>query len=299
MKRLMLAALAASVLVLQACGCEDSGSWKSWDALTDTGLDNPYDTLSDTAGDVATDYFTGTGAITGVVFSPEPPPGADPLVLRNFPISGALVYLTYTDPSPIPEGVYCHECVEMPETQPHDMTNPDGSFTISNLRGGTYLLVVQKGEFRKVRYVEVVDDTTITVPVEYTTFPNEHHPESGDNTPSIAVALGSYDDMQDILAKIGLCDIDTDGSMIEGTCNHIDFYDNGGGYSGETPLEDLLRDPVAIDRYQIIFVPCSSGATDTAITDPTVQANLRRWVEAGGKWYVADWSYDLVEQVFP
>ncbi|MBW2262203.1 MAG: carboxypeptidase regulatory-like domain-containing protein [Deltaproteobacteria bacterium] len=314
MKRIIaIIALSSAALTLQACGCDDS-SYTPWDGMSDMG-DTSWDHISegtyDPSGDYVPEFPSGTGSIQGIVYSPNPPPGADPS-LRKFPISGALVYITDREPSAIPDGVYCHECVEMPETQPHDFSNPDGSFTITNLRGGTYLLVIQKGEFRKVRYIDVVDDVTTTIDEETTTFPNAHHPEAGDTTPSIAVALGSYDDMEDILAKIGLCDLDTESHAVQSTCDHIDFYDNGGG-SGEPSFESLLRDPVAIDRYQIIFVPCSvaidryqiifvpcsSSTTDTAIQDSTVAANVRRWVDAGGKWYVADWSYDLLEQVFP
>lgn len=304
MKRLALSTVLgfAALLVLGGCGCDEGEPWDPFDGITDTnpdwGWDTPYDPSyepSDTAGDP---FPTGTGAIQGVVYSPDPPVGA---VTGKFPISGALVYITDREPLPIDEGVYCHECVEMPETQPHDMTGPDGTFHIGNLPTGTYLLVVQKGEFRRVRYVDTVDGETITVDPELTTFPNRHHPESMDNTPSIAVALGSYDDMQDILAKIGLCDLDADGAAVLDTCDHIEFYDNGGApFGGPTypTFESLLRDPSLMARYHIIFVPCSGSMTDSVLSDSTVRTNVHNWVIAGGKWYVADWSYDHVEQHF-
>ena len=269
MKRIIaIIALCSAGLALQACGCDDGSPWTPWDGMTDlgdTGWDHISEGAYDPSGDYVPEFPTGTGSIQGIVYTPDPPPGADP-ALTKFPISGALVYITDVEPTPVPDGVYCHECIEMPETQPHDFSNPDGSFTISNLRGGTYLLVIQKGEFRKVRYVDVYDDVVTTIDEATTTFPNAHHPEAGDTTPSIAVALGSYDDMQDILAKIGLCDLDTEHHAIQDTCDHIDFYDNGGGFS-EPTFESLLRDPIAMDRYQIIFVPCSSSMTDTAITE--------------------------------
>jgi hypothetical protein len=298
MKRIIaIIALVSAGLALQACGCNDDGTpgtW--WDGMTEVG-DSPWDNPSEGTYDPLAEPTIppGSGSIQGIVYSPDPPTGA---VTPKFPISGALVWVTDREPAGIPPGVYCHECIEMPETQPHDMTGPDGSFFIGNMRAGTYLLVVQKGEFRKVRYIDVVDDVTTTIDEASTTLPNRHYPDSGDNTPSIAVALGSFDDMQDILAKIGLCDMDTEFHAIQETCDHIDFYDNGGGL-GEDSFESLLRDPIAMDQYQIIFVPCSGSSTDTAITDSTVSANVRRWVDAGGKWYVADWSYDLLEQVFP
>ena len=212
MKRnIAILAVCSAGLALQACGCDDGTPWGYWDAMTDMGDTGWGDSLTDGVYDPSGEPVIppGTGSIQGIVYSPDPPPGADP-VLTKFPISGALVYLTDREPTRIPDGVYCHECIDMPETQPHDFSNPDGSFTITNVRGGTYLLVVQKGEFRKVRYVDVVDDTTTTIDEEVTTFPSAHYPDAGDTTPSIAVALGSFDDMEDILAKIGLCDLDTE-----------------------------------------------------------------------------------------
>ncbi len=288
--------LCSAGLALQACGCDEDGTWTPWDGMTDmgdTGWDFSTDSTYDPSGEPT--IPPGTGSIQGIVYSPDPPTGA---VTPKFPISGALVYVTDREPGAIPPGVYCHECVEMPETQPHDLTGPDGSFFIGNMRAGTYLLVIQKGEFRKVRYIDVVDDVTTTIDEAITTFPNRHYPDAGDSTPSIAVALGSYDDMQDIMAKIGLCDLDADGAAILDTCDHIDFYDNGGGFgTGAPSFESLLRDPLLMDQYHIIFVPCSSSFS--LITDSTIQASIRRWVDAGGKWYIADWSYDVLEQVFP
>jgi hypothetical protein len=299
MKNTILLAIStvATATILHACGCDEDSKWDPWDAVTwDTAGDGSH---GDSSYDPSSEPTIppGTGAIQGVVYSPDPPLGA---ATGKFPISGALVYLTDVEPAWLDSGVYCHTCVEMPETQPHAFSGPDGTFLIGGVRGGTYILVVQKGEFRRVRYVEVVDDATITVPVEATTFPNRHHPEAGDNTPSIAVALGSYDDMQDILAKIGLCDLNTDGSAILDTCDHIDFYDNEGGLgSGHTPFRNLLNDYGMMSQYQIIFVPCSNSTTDAALSNPTVETNVKNWVAAGGKWYVADWSYDFVEQFFP
>jgi len=290
-------------LWLASCGCGEEEPWSSIDGaevdtVDDTTAPDAADAPLDTGADTAADYTgpPGTGTIRGVVYSPDPPAGADPS-LTKFPISGALVYLSYDPPDPIPEGVYCHECVELPETVPNDLSESDGSFVIGGLHAGTYLLVVQKGEFRRVRPVDVFEDTVTEVPEAATTFPNRYFPASGDDTPSIAVVLGSYDDMQDIMAKIGLCDIDTDGHAILDTCDHIDFYTDEP--LGPTSLAALIRDPALLARYHIIFIPCSGGGADMALWNATNRQNVRDWVAAGGKWYVADWSYDFVEQIFP
>jgi hypothetical protein len=58
--------------------------------------------------------------------------------------------------------------------------------------------------------------------------------------------------------------------------------------------------PELMSTYHIIFVPCSSEATET-FTEPTlstVRENVKNYVKGGGKYYVADWSYDYLRQVY-
>ncbi len=275
------------------CSCDAGGGVYTWDGITpDTFGDGSGDTYGDGTDPFADVDPATMGTVTGVVYSPASPSA-------QFPISGALVYVTKTEPAPIAAGVYCHTCVEMPATVPHAFSAANGSFTITNVPAGNWLLVVQKGEFRRVRYIDVVGETVLNVTPDLTTFPDSHHPEAGDSTPSIAVALGSYDDLQDILAKIGLCDLDSEQHAILDTCDHIDFYDNGGSYGSDPTFESLLENPALMANYHIIFVPCSNSTTDAALSNATIRQNVRDWVTAGGKWYVADWSYDHVEQIFP
>jgi hypothetical protein len=297
MQRGVVAFIAASLtgLALHGCGCDESPSFM-YDGFIDVGPDGSIDGMGDGGGDVTWDVpLAGFGSISGRVMSPMAPPS-----VGNFPISGALVYLTKVEPDDIPEGVYCNPCVEMSASVPHAFSGPDGTFVIHGISEGSWILVVRKGEFRKKRVIEVEADKELEVPWEFTTFPNAHNPANGDNTPSIAVGLGSFDDMQDIFAKIGLCELDAGSHAILSTCDHIDFYDNGGAPmgSGLPPFGSLLRDRALMDQYHIIFAPCSSAMSAAVLDDPIVHANVRNWVADGGKWYIADWSYDLVERFF-
>jgi hypothetical protein len=51
--------------------------------------------------------------------------------------------------------------------------------------------------------------------------------------------------------------------------------------------------------YDIIFFPCSTAADQTFLDQVDVRRNLRDYVQAGGRLYVADWSGDWVDNVFP
>jgi len=50
--------------------------------------------------------------------------------------------------------------------------------------------------------------------------------------------------------------------------------------------------------YQVVFAPCGPG-DDPIAASPTAIANIHAFVEAGGKLYVTDWSYEFARQPFP
>ena len=216
-----------------------------------------------------------------------------------FPISGALVYAQRTTSAvaPLPEGNYCPRCLDMTHL-PHTFSAPDGYFRLENLGLGDWTLVVQKGQFRRVRQFTVGRHLEeVSIPTDYTTLPSVQDPANGDTIPRIAVALGAYDRMEDILAKIRLADLAPDNRAVLATAV-FDYYSNGSGY-GIPDFEELLGDPVRMAQYQIIFVPCSDSTNDHLLSDTTIRDNVRNWVALGGKWYVADWSYEWVTFLFP
>jgi len=293
-----LAFFVAAAPLVTGCGTNiDSGDK---DGITaDTGNDSvgpdiPIPDGTDTPPDIPVGPY---GSIKGVVYSPESWLPEIP----NFPVSGALIYVAHpTAPPPlIPEGVYCNKCVVIDETVPHTFSAADGSYQIDNVSQGAWLLVVQKGEFRKISYIDVVADAVTDIDRSLTTFPRVHAPPN-DFTPRMAVALGAYDIMEDIVAKMGLCPLNSEYHWDETPCDHIDMFNNkGSSASSHTPFASLLQNLEWMRDYHIIFVPCSNSTTDNALYDETVKNNIRQWVSEGGKWYIADWSYDFVEQVFP
>ena len=301
-RSLCLILAAAALFLCAACdsgdlGWDGSGNGDGTSDTTDDPADDSGDVPVTTDGtDTAPDFTPGPkGSVEGIVMSPET---GDPMVF-NFPVSGALIHMTKEEPAPIPEGAVCHRCVTLDETVPHTFSAANGSFRIDNIPQGSWIMVVQKGEFRKVSLIDVVGDTVTALDPLTTTFPRYHAPPN-DYTPKMAVALGSYDIMEDIVAKMGLCPMNAEYHWDETPCDHIDMFDNKGGlFTDFTPFDNLLRNLDWMKEYDVIFVPCSNETTDGALGDPTVLSNIRKYVEDGGKWYIADWSYDFVEQAFP
>ncbi len=215
---------------------------------------------------------------------------------KLFPVSGAVVAAYTRMPDPIPDHVYCDACAEPGVA--HVMSAPDGSFELQLMPGYHYYLAVQKGQFRRVReYDAPGGGGTILLPDDYTTLPSRTDLANGDTIPKIALATGSYDKMEDIFGKVGMGSVDSNGEFNWGSENGVfDVYYNG-GHQVAQDFNDLIHDLDRLKQYHIVFVPCSDSGAD--YYNDTVQENIRQYVWDGGKWYVADWSEEFIENVWP
>jgi hypothetical protein len=193
-------------------------------------------------------------------------------------MANTLVYVTPEEPKPIPEGAYCDECVTLPPGS-FAMSASDGTFEIATeVPVGDVWVVVQKGQFRRVRKVEVEeaggeleldDDDALTLP-------GRSAPSKGDDVPKMVVLKDSmdFDKIDSSLKKLGITEFDmrNDRSLLE------DF-------------DELMK-------YHVVFIPCGSD-NDSHVTSESAKTNLQNFVAAGGKLYVTDWSYEFVRQPFP
>lgn len=217
--------------------------------------------------------------LTGTVYAPN----------LQIPISGALVYLIDEDPEPIPDGVYCAECVELPCDKHFVLTQPNGSFSLPAVSGPGQKLVVQKGQFLHVTDMDVVAGNT-QVPPSDSNLPGEWNPAAGHWIPRIAVFETFNDSIFDLLAKIGLGQVDGSGSLVPGT-EQFDILDP---YAQGAMLDNYAQ----MEPYHIIFTPCMSQSGLGSVTGIR-NFNIRDWTEAGGKWYVTDWANEYLYEPFP
>jgi hypothetical protein len=116
---------------------------------------------------------------------------------------------------------------------------------------------------------------------------------------SMAVVTGYYDDIQNVLAKLGYGEVTDGGELDMDQDFDFDLIDGTVELDDETytNFEDLVSDSEALNQYDIIFINCGNSA-ETLSTDPDVMANLQEYVDNGGKLYVTDWSYMFIEQNF-
>ena len=314
-----LCVLLAPALMLAGCRGDDSGSVydSQTQGIDSAGTENgDGDEADDSSGGVKLDLGDGNddnaegnaeggddcpslgttdASITGTVYAPN----------FEIPVSGALVWASKTKPDGIPQTVYCAECVELEcGEEPFTLSNPDGTFSLA-LDSGTWWIAVQKGQFLNINEIEIQPGEN-TLGATYTSLPDDNNPAAGRYIPKIAVALGSYDRLEDGLGKLGLGSTVIDmnfysESLVPGT-EKFDIWDNGGafgsGLDSKGSFSQLVQNYALLEQYHIIFVPCSN---DQALSGLNQQArdNIRMWVENGGKWYVSDWSNEFVEDVFP
>ena len=219
--------------------------------------------------------------LQGVVYAPN----------LQIPISGALVYVTSDAVEPVPDGVYCSECVELACDTPFVLTNPDGSFSVPAAAGAGQKLVVQKGEFLRVVDFDVVEGSN-AVPNDQSNLPGVWNPDAGMWIPRIAVYQTDPDRVYNVLAKFGLGQVTAGGELVPGTEQFTLVSDADQGA--------LMDDFVAMTQFHIIFVPCAATKfwLGAPVVPPLRAQNIRDYAAAGGKWYATDHSNEYIEEPF-
>jgi hypothetical protein len=270
---LFVVALGCVALVVgAACGSNRDGFDNGTSSGSSNGGPNP-ELGKDKPGDAGPPQSIGT--LTGKVVMPE----------GTIPLSDALVYLTSERPGPIPKEAYCDKCVAL-DSFAFTYSKPDGTFELPAYQAGTQWLVVQKGQFRRFRSIEVKTGTQ-TVPQPLTTLPGMTNDDVGDTTPRMLLMPGQWDHIDKSLKKIGV----TDFEKFEPGLN-LSAYD--------AKLKEF-------PKYHIIFFPCTgtvnsnggSGPACSVSVDPKMRDAAKDFVARGGKLYVSDWSYEYVRQGWP
>ncbi len=220
-----------------------------------------------------------TATLEGTVFAPN----------MEVPVSGVLVYTRQGFPLAVPDGVYCAECVGIPCNRHFVLTEPDGSFSLP-VNPGRQTLVVTKGQFMRAIQIDVVAGTNQIAPTD-SSLPGVWNPPEGQWIPRMAVVDDNIDDIENVLAKLGLGMVDANGELIPGT-EQFDHLQKGPGV-------DMLENLDAMRKYHIIFMPCQGPGRLNIEGNGAMQQNIRDWVAEGGKWYVTDWTNEYLYLPFP
>lgn len=275
---LALGGLLATALTLgAACGSATRGDFEdeagadsgasSGASATTSGSSGPGAIGSDDAGGLVS-TSPGQTTLRGKTYAPN----------GTLPLAGVLVYETDSPPAPIPDGTYCDSCRVLPAGT-FVQSGADGSFELMG-HAGTRYLVTEKGQFRRVRTIEVGADGTVQdVAKEITTLPGATAAGVNGQDDTIArIAMmaeqtpGDHDAIQQALAALGI----TSWTSFENDLGKV--------------TEENLR------KYHIALFPCDGSPRNKP--GSAERAALRAFVQAGGKVYASDWSHQFVDEPF-
>jgi hypothetical protein len=233
------------------------------------------------------DKKTDTNEIKGFVFAPN----------GKTPIAGATVYIKKKTKSTNilkSQNNNLESCAPPPEAYiATTCTNADGSFSFTLPDGNTddYSISVVKGVFWNE--YSILGSSTFNLVFEADSVRGK-----------LALVTGAFDNIQDILASIGLGKTDENSLLIEGT-ELFDIYDGTGNdikYPDFLTIFDIdnATNKPKLFQYQILFINCGVDQEwDIFIGDPAKKDMLREYVNQGGRLFVTDQAYDFVEQAFP
>lgn len=261
---------------------DDDNDESDSDAILDVAVGETEGDPGDNSECASQDIEEPNATLRGRVFAPN----------MEIPISGALVYVGTSAAEPVPDRVYCSECVELSCETNFVLTEADGTFELPAVAGPGRHLVVQKGEFLRDVEIDVAEGAQ-DVAEDQTNLPGVWNPDAGMWIPRIAVYDADPDRVYNVLAKFGLGEVSAGGELVPGTEQFtlIDADDQGA----------FIDDLEAMRQYHIIFVPCAS--TSFWLTAPTVSGlrveNIRAYVEGGGKWYATDHANEYIKEPFP
>lgn len=276
-----------ALMLAMSCGpVEDPNGW----------MGDPGETQADAGGPPPPGE---AASISGTVWAPGQAPDMVP-ANHEIPIFNALVTVSPFKLAPIPQETYCERCVNPSGT--YTFTDHQGNFQIEGILPGTYWLTIQKGQFRLEREIVLGAGQPLALPDDFTTLPSSHDPSNGKWIPRIAMAVGTYDHLEDILGKMGLGTVDATGRYVSSSANGVmDVYTNGTSFNGDVAgtLGQLVSNPAQLNQYHILFIPCSNASEVSALSDQQNLRNIQDFVAAGGKLYVTDWSGEWHDNVFP
>lgn len=208
----------------------------------------------------------------------------------TLPVSRALVYVPVDPSGAVPRSGTCGECIDRTGVWAVVETEVDGRFVLSDVPPDATMVVVQKGPFVRRVPVTLAPCADNELPAEATRLPRD---SSEGEVPRIAVVTGTFDHMQTVLTRLGLS-----SSAIEIVAGDPDDPAPNDGGAG------LFRDRDRLLAFDYVFVNCGAGLADSwaaasPLTERAMRDNIVAFVEGGGRLYVTDLAYDVLEVAMP
>ncbi|MBI2092760.1 MAG: hypothetical protein HYT75_07205 [Deltaproteobacteria bacterium] len=241
-------------------------------------------------------------SLTGTVFAPN---GTDPVAGATIYIPSSGSTMVVKNKAPAGKTVTGSDgtttCDDPPETACAETCSlPDGTFTLDSTAcpSTATTLKIVKGSLAKTTTLDC-SGTTCTLAAADTTFPST----TSAGAPTMAVVTGEWDDIEDVLAKLGFGTLGSNGRLDISQPFQFTLID------GDDTLDDteynnfseLLDGTIDMESFDIIFINCGAhDYEDSAdLSDNDIQVRISEYMANGGKLYVTDRAYDYIEQIFP
>lgn len=229
----------------------------------------------------------GSTTLTGMVY--------DPAGIR--PLYNVYVYIPVDPTDALPAfsaGASCDTCAGSGSLNAVSVAQTDatGSFTLTGVPDGVPIpLVVQVGKWRREVILPAVAACTSTaVSAANTRLPRNRTDGNANHAdmPHIAIATGSADPFECLLAKIGIDPAEID---VPSNGPAIDYYVSNGRdrYPGGAPgLSTLMASTATLNAYDAVILPCEGGEDDgNNAYVPSVAA----YTDGGGKMFTTHFGY--------
>lgn len=171
------------------------------------------------------------------------------------------------------------------ERKVETVTDADGRFLLEEVPPGIYTLYVRRGSFRTELEGVVVEEEQVTKIEDESCLSPE--------VVTMTVYEG-HDSVEDVLTRLGY----TGFSVVE-THHRANERDE----STPSWIVEAFSDYERMAENDILFINCGAHewALERAEESELAVAfeNLRRFVAEGGSVYLSDWSYDLLEALYP
>jgi hypothetical protein len=177
-----------------------------------------------------------------------------------------------------PPGLGCDLCNDTPLAVTQAITDFDGSFRLKGTPAGSFPLVARLGRFQRVVTMEAVPCVENTAPKDpgatSIRLPKKNRELSPqDYIPRIAVVSGDYDQIECVLKRIGIDELDMYNGRTVGTSNPPAMAELG----------TLLGDETKLLSYNILIVNCTDNQYQSCWRHPR---SKRTWksscARAGG-----------------
>ena len=234
----------------------------------------------------------GTTSVNGVVYAPN---GTDPL-------PNVTVYVPNAPVEAFPPGVSCPISGSPPSGSPlvGTITDVNGKFSLVDMPVGANIpLVIVSGRWRRQLNISGTTACQNTaLPATFAVMPQN---QSQGDIPKIAIATGSVDQVECVLRKVGISDLEFTDPIGMG---RINFYTGSGGagsaIDSKTPTQaSLMENAVTLDQYDVLMLPCQGTPSNNVVAGALGTqelANFIAFANAGGRVYSSHYSYAWMYQ---